>query len=200
MSNRKTQNTVLILSCFLPGVGHLYLGELKKGLAVIAGIVLFSFVPFLGFLGCFGVYAWSVRDVVRITQTDKASAIRIILIAVISYIALIAIVTASFINLLSMRLDLSGDENTQKRMDKLAEYTADYYEFRKEFPQNIDDVVGQSPIKREYSSDVWGNEFLLSESNNAICIQSKGKDSQLNTSDDISKCFPINKGQTPISP
>jgi len=85
----------------------------------------------------------------------------------------------------------SGRE-TEKKCMHVVEYLNKYKSHSKNFPADLEQMTGNSPERREWIKDGWGNPLLYSvtDSGNNFLLISKGKDGKENTKDDLK----FNKG------
>ncbi|MBP2172471.1 hypothetical protein [Methanococcus voltae] len=67
----KNQILAAVLSFFIPGVGQIYNGQIGKGIAIIAGMIISAvlMVVLVGFLTYFAIWIYAIYD--AYTTADK---------------------------------------------------------------------------------------------------------------------------------
>ncbi|HXA02589.1 MAG TPA: type II secretion system protein GspG, partial [Cytophagaceae bacterium] len=99
--------------------------------------------------------------------------------------------------ILSVGISLLGssvfaEKETEKKCINTVEYLNKYKSHSNSFPADLEKMTGNSPVRREWIKDGWGNPLIYSvtENGNNFLLISKGKDSKENTEDDLK----FNKG------
>ncbi|MFL5730168.1 MAG: hypothetical protein ACJ75J_11840 [Cytophagaceae bacterium] len=79
------------------------------------------------------------------------------------------------------------EEETEKKCLSAVEYLNKYKSHSASFPADLEKMTGNSPVRREWIQDGWGNplSYTITENGNNFLLQSKGKDGNLNTEDDL---------------
>jgi hypothetical protein len=102
---------------------------------------------------------------------------------------LIAIV---FIALAAFAIDFAGQDyfkarSTEKEMTEMTEALNKYKYHTKKYPENLRQLVGNNPLKKDWLTDQWGNSYKYKVMPGGITLASFGKDGKENTDDDLSK-------------
>jgi hypothetical protein len=94
--------------------------------------------------------------------------------------------------ILSVGITLLGssafsEKETEKKCMRVVEYLNKYKSHSKSFPADLEQMTGNSPERREWIKDGWGNPLLYSvtDNGNNFLLISKGKDRKQNTEDDL---------------
>ena len=80
-----------------------------------------------------------------------------------------------------------SEKDTNKKCMHVVEYLNKYKSHSKSFPADLEQMTGNSPVRREWIKDGWGNPLIYSvtDNGNNFLLISKGKDGKENTSDDL---------------
>lgn len=77
--------------------------------------------------------------------------------------------------------------NTKEDCEKIVIGLNSYKKDLLNYPTNMDSLIGNSPLRKEWKKDRWNNEYYYKSLNNGknFILISKGKDQKLFTKDDI---------------
>ena len=105
--------------------------------------------------------------------------------------AILAVVVLS-IGITLVGTSVFNEKDTEKKCMNVVEYLNKYKSHSNTFPADLEKMIGNSPVRREWIKDGWGNPLIYSvtDNGNDFLLQSKGKDGKENTSDDLK----FNKG------
>jgi hypothetical protein len=80
-----------------------------------------------------------------------------------------------------------NETETEKKCMNTVEYLNKYKSHANNFPPDLEKMTGNSPVRREWIKDGWGNPLVYSvtENGNNFLLLSKGKDGKGNTEDDL---------------
>jgi hypothetical protein len=103
---------------------------------------------------------------------------------------LTVVVTSIGITLLGS--SVFAEKDTEKKCLHVVEYLNKYKSHSNSFPTDLEKMTGNSPVRREWIKDGWGNPLIytVTENGNNFLLISKGKDGKENTGDDLK----FNKG------
>ncbi|WP_282136638.1 type II secretion system protein GspG [Seonamhaeicola maritimus] len=79
-------------------------------------------------------------------------------------------------------------EKTKKEISNIRNWTEKWYEKFGYYPNDLNEIIGNSPMRKNWNKDAWGREcnFAVINNGTAFIIVSSGKDGQFGTKDDIS--------------
>ncbi len=85
-----------------------------------------------------------------------------------------------------------SDYNTKKTAEKITKIELileDEKNSLGNYPEKLNVIIRNNPLRRNITTDFWGNEFFykLSDNGQSYLLVSKGKDGIMNTDDDIKK-------------
>ena len=176
----------IVLSILFPGLGQIYYGRTDSGLTMI----LLSLIPILHPF----VLIYSVFDVIRLKRkgyipkyTGEQATKGVLIIFGIFILA------GSILAFGSIRLfawysdDYIKPQLTNNKGMKIVKSIKSYHNGYKQYPESIESLIGDNPIRKGWRSDAWGEPYIyeLYEDNQSFKFVSKGKDRKLNTQDDI---------------
>jgi hypothetical protein len=100
--------------------------------------------------------------------------------------AILAVVILS-IGITLLGTSVFNEKDTEKKCLQVVEYLNKYKSHSNNFPADLEKMTGNSPLRREWINDGWGNPLVYSvtENGNNFLLQSKGKDGKENTADDL---------------
>ena len=63
-----------------------------------------------------------------------------------------------------------------------------WYEKYERYPSDLNEIIGNNPLRQNWNKDAWGGEYNYAVINNgtAFILVSSGKDGRFGTEDDIS--------------
>jgi hypothetical protein len=81
----------------------------------------------------------------------------------------------------------SNNKNTLKKLSHLEALILDNKNVNGFFPETLQDVIRNNPLRKNICVDSWGNEFIyeVSKDEQKFLLISKGKDGLINTKDDL---------------
>lgn len=81
----------------------------------------------------------------------------------------------------------TNTKNTIKKIAKVEALIINNKEADGYFPNKLEDIIRNNPLRKNITLDAWGNKFYYKvlENKNTFILISKGKDGVLNTEDDI---------------
>jgi hypothetical protein len=176
----------IVLSVLFPGLGQIYYGRTNSGLIMI----LLSLIPFLYPF----VLIYSVFDVIRlkrkgyIPKYTGEQAIKGALIIIGIFILAGFILAFGSIRLLAWYSDdYINPQLTREEGIKIVKSLKSYHKSYKKYPESIESLIGDNPIRKDWRSDAWGEPYIyeLAKDNKSFKLVSKGKDRKLDTQDDI---------------
>jgi len=77
-----------------------------------------------------------------------------------------------------------GNE-TRKELIEIKKGVDTYKEKSGEYPKTMEELVGKSPVRKDWKTDEWGKAYSLQNSEGALQIVSGGPDGKMHTSDDF---------------
>lgn len=179
----------LIYACIFPGLGHLSIKESKKGSLILLGCLICLIIPYLGWILGLLIYGWSIADISNRSILDRNERRKTSLIIVIVIVILFGIIFGLFSYLAVHFLSASKNRNAQiyveKQINEIISETIGFEKLNNRFPRNLVDMIGNSPLKKKYLKDYWGNEYHYEIVSRDISVTSPGKDKIINTDDDI---------------
>ena len=178
----------LILSILLPGLGQLYYGE------------KWSWTSLCCFLGLQPLYivalVWSIVDIIILNKQGVLPAYKpkeavwavVILVFIVPVFLFI-----SFYGIFSVGQWYSNKYifpgQTLSEIQQISNTVDDFYSTYGKYPNSIDEIVKNNPIRNEWYKDSWGQpyHYKVSADGMSYTLISKGSDMSLNTDDDILK-------------
>jgi general secretion pathway protein G len=102
-------------------------------------------------------------------------------------LASILVVVLLSVGIFKLGSSAFSEEETEKKCMNTVEYLNKYKSHSGSFPSDLEKMTGNSPARREWIKDGWGNPIIYSvtDNGNDFLLQSKGKDGSLNTEDDL---------------
>ncbi len=175
----------LILSIIVPGLGQLYYGKNIRGIIML----LLGLTPLYP-----AALIWSVIDIIRLNKKGIAPHYQkkdvvwavIILVFIIPVFFLILILGG--FSVASWYTDnYVKPEQTLEEGNKIVSALQKYKENEGKYPDNIQVVIGDRPVRKGWIKDAWEQNYIyeLTEDGKNFNLTSKGKDKVLNTEDDI---------------
>jgi hypothetical protein len=101
-------------------------------------------------------------------------------------IAIVVIAAAAF-TIEFVGQDYFKARSTKKEMTEVTEALNQYKSHLNKYPENLQQLIGNNPLKKEWLSDEWKNPYtytIPADSQN-FSLTSQGKDGQLKTEDDL---------------
>jgi uncharacterized membrane protein YraQ (UPF0718 family) len=101
---------------------------------------------------------------------------------------LIGIITIALIAIAAEFLlaDYFKATNTKKEMSEIAEALNKYKYHQNKYPEDLQELIGNNPLKKEWLNDQWGHPYKYSVSASGPVLVSLGKDGKEGTDDDLS--------------
>lgn len=172
-----------------PGLGHLLVGKTKKGGVYFCLFLGSLLMPYVGVFMLIYVYYHSINDLLKKQRGGyyKGAVSLISILSVFFFLGIVVFFCLFF--LVHFLLSNSLNNVAMNELDEIIDYVNTYYAENSQYPSDLEGFFGDSPIKKKYKTDPWGNEYLLSFGDCSVVIKSKGKDGVAGTKDDmIMKC------------
>jgi hypothetical protein len=171
----------VILSIIFPGLGQIYYGKILKGIVML----LLAMTP-LYLL----ILVWSVWDAYKLSKKETVSpafrkeALRSL---VIFLIAIPLAATLIFLSGYWLINPYVKKNKTKKEIKEIATAVEQYYLVNKTYPENLNTLILNRPLRKEWVYDAWHHMYIYSVSHNqeGFLIASSGKDGKPGTKDDI---------------
>jgi general secretion pathway protein G len=153
-------------------------------------MILLSLVPILYPF----VLIYSVFDVIRLKRkgyipkyTGEQATKGVLIIFGIFILAGFILAFGSIRLLAWYSEDYIKPQLTKDEGIKIIKSIKSYHNGYKQYPDSIDLLIGDNPIRKDWRSDAWGEPYIyeLAEDNQSFKLVSKGKDRKLDTQDDI---------------
>jgi general secretion pathway protein G len=105
----------------------------------------------------------------------------------IFFLASILVVVLLSVGIFKLGSSAFSEEETEKKCMNTVEYLNKYKSHAGSFPSDLEKMTGNSPARREWIKDGWGNPltYSVTDNGNNFLLQSKGKDGKENTEDDL---------------
>ena len=176
----------IILSVIFPGLGQLYNKQYWLG----AAMLILGLTPLYPF-----ILIWSIIDSVRYAKenqdsfTKKETKTMLIVGFVVIPIIFAGIVTLTFMLGKALSNNYWKPNKTNTELTEIRFAVEKYKNSKGEYPENLYEVIGNNPIRKDWQTDAWGNiyEYNLSDDGQKLEIRSSGKDQKFNTDDDLFK-------------
>ena len=79
-----------------------------------------------------------------------------------------------------------NQKRTEREMKDIKQSLIKYKNDEGQFPDNIEMLIGQRPLRRDWKSDAWNTNYLLGQNRmNTLILISAGSDKLFDTEDDI---------------
>ena len=178
------------LTIIVPGLGHYYYGYNRKAFILILIFILGAYcIPLYLFL-----YPYALYDIWKISKNNprptfkKAEAIQIILIGLIVPMILglcLAIGGPLFLSFYKNKISFPNKVDSLGK--EIVNSLERYYESYSRYPERLDIIIADNPLRKRWRSDPWGNPFYYktSKSKNSYELLSYGLDGKLGTDDDV---------------
>jgi hypothetical protein len=126
-----------------------------------------------------------VQDFLRRPSLKKL--FKLIFLNSLSLLLALLVILIPIILLLFFFKDDNNINVTEQRSYESLEYLNKYKSHSGSFPSDLEKMTGNSPARREWIKDGWGNPMIYSvtDNGNDFLLQSKGKDEKENTEDDL---------------
>ncbi|HVD97871.1 MAG TPA: type II secretion system protein GspG [Cytophagaceae bacterium] len=99
----------------------------------------------------------------------------------------IVAVTILFVGSVLVYTSYSKTSVTEKQLSRTAQALVKYKNHFGNYPQNLSELIGNDPLKREWYQDAWGNQVEYTVSANSFTLTSYGKDGIKGNEDDVVK-------------
>ena len=179
----------IIYACVLPGLGHIAIKQVKIGVMILIATLVLCVIPYIGFILIAGIYIWSIYDICKRIVPEvherKNIVLNVFLLGFISLIVITAFFIASLIFVLDSSRGKASLKYVQREMSEIVNEVKEFERINKKLPNNIEELVESSPLKKKYATDYWGNKYKFSIEDREILVISPGKDKSINTEDDI---------------
>lgn len=78
-------------------------------------------------------------------------------------------------------------ERTVKEISEMSDRMENWHQKFGRYPSNLNELIGNSPVRQSWKKDAWNREYELtiSENGKTFLITSAGSDGEFNTEDDI---------------
>jgi Ca2+/Na+ antiporter len=79
------------------------------------------------------------------------------------------------------------EKDSQRQLTQMSLSLAKYKHAHGRYPDNLLEIIGNDPLKRDWLRDAWGNpvEYRVLEGGRSFVLRSAGSDGTLDTSDDL---------------
>ena len=78
-------------------------------------------------------------------------------------------------------------KNTEKEISEMSDRMENWKENLGKYPMDLNELIGNSPLRQDWKKDAWNREYKLtiSENGDRFLITSAGSDGKFGTEDDI---------------
>lgn len=184
-----------ILTFLIPGLGHLYLKDYKKGLIILfVTLVGGFFIPIIPYAYIHGVcLIWALVDIYL--TLEKIEGRPKIIRSLIFSLVLVWVILPSIIYLFFISLNIGKEyvkseyfnlPNTKYEMKEISLELDRYFGHYKKYPSDFKSFVRSKPIWSSWENDGWENNYRYSQKDSIhYLLISSGKDCKFDTDDDI---------------
>ena len=175
----------IVLSIIFPGLGQFYYGKNWRALAML----LLGITPLYPI-----ALIWSIIDIVELNKKGEAPKYEK-KDAIWSIVLLIVVIPICFLLLIYGSVSIFGwysEEYNKPRITReesidIVRALSNYNTENKHYPDNLQSIINDNPVRARWSSDAWGQPFHyeVSADRKSFKLVSKGKDRILGTADDI---------------
>ncbi len=175
----------ILLSIIFPGLGQIYYRKTGRGLLMIA----LTFIPFLYPV----ILIWSIYDCIQLRKKVKVDPInrRETITAYEIGFIIIPLLNIAFLTGASFAISYISDKHikvnkTEKEMSEISVRLEKYRQENDSYPQNLKEIIGNSPIRQTFLNDYWGSLYRYDRtSDDSFELTSAGQDKMFNTEDDL---------------
>lgn len=173
----------IILSIFFPGLGQLYLGKTRRGLAMLAlGITILYPIALI----------WSIIDITRLNKQGNLPAFNkkrtmwaLILFLVVIPMCFFLLGIGSGLVIRKVN-DIAQPRLTRKEGTEIANAIERYRDTTGTLPPSISDLIQGRPPRSGWRTDAWGNDYAYTlDGNHTYTLISNGPDGESGTADDL---------------
>jgi TM2 domain-containing membrane protein YozV len=185
------KGTAILLSIAFPGLGHIYLGQYKKGFVFYLLAFLIVVYPVIWILALIDIV---IDKGVLANEAENPFSKRKNVLAV----ALLgAPVSFAFLMFLSLQVYsffnncVLAERRTLKEMTEMETSIVEYEQHYGRYPVSIDELVSIKPVREGWKRDYWNSSYYFSSTDSGYVIISPGKDRKLHTEDDLRMSYVV---------